>query len=79
MGPVPIDVSIDPIVQKGASIQGSFSHTWDTWETVIRLIDAGRINLEPFSRFIFGIDEWEKAFEAMDSRQAVKSVILPNA
>ena len=78
-GPAPIDVSIDPIVQKGASIQGSFSHTWDTWETVIRLIDAGRINLEPFSRFIFGIDDWEKAFEAMDSRQAVKSVILPNA
>lgn len=78
-GPEPINVSIDEIIQKAASIQGSFSHTWDTWETVIKLIDAGRINLGPFSTHIYSIEEFEKAFRAMDSRETVKSIIIPNA
>lgn len=77
-GPEPIHVSLDPIIQKAAAIQGAFSHTWDTWETVIRMINAGKINLEPFTRHIYPIEEWEKAFQAMSSREAVKSVILPH-
>ncbi|MGI6070800.1 MAG: zinc-dependent alcohol dehydrogenase [Blautia sp.] len=76
-GPRPIQMSLDPIVQKAACIQGAFSHTWDTWETVIRLLAHNRLPIEPFLTHVYSIDRWEDGFRAMADREAVKSIILP--
>ena len=37
-GPQPLGFSLDPLVQKNVTLQGSFSHNWPIWERVIRLI-----------------------------------------
>ncbi len=72
----PLGFSLDPLVQKSVTLQGSFSHNYTTWERVITLISNGQIQLEPMRR-TFPLDSWLLAFETMDSRAISKSVLLP--
>ena len=47
-GPQPLGFSLDPLVQKAVTLQGSFSHTFRNWEQVVKLLlAAGQVNLEP--------------------------------
>jgi alcohol dehydrogenase/L-iditol 2-dehydrogenase len=76
-GPQPLNFSLDPLVRKAVTLQGSFSHNWPIWERVIRLLASGQLNLGPeFSR-IFPLAEWHNAFEAMHSGDIIKAVLLP--
>ncbi len=75
-GKEPLGFSLDPLVQKAATLQGSFSHTYRTWERVIGLMAGGRLDLSPMRR-IFPLDDWENAFQTMDSLAIAKSVLIP--
>ena len=76
-GPKPLDMSLDPIIAKAATLQGSFSHTWATWEAVLQLIQSGDIRMEPMITHRFPLSQWEEAFRLVDSKVAVKVVIHP--
>lgn len=76
-GPEPLGFSLDPLVQKAANLQGAFSHTWATWERVLALMSARKLTLAPLRR-CFRLTEWREAFEAMESRQTVKSILIPD-
>jgi alcohol dehydrogenase/L-iditol 2-dehydrogenase len=76
-GPKPLDLSLDPIIAKAATLQGSFSHTWSTWEAVLHLIESGDIRMDPMITHRFPLAEWEQAFRLVDSKVAVKAVIHP--
>lgn len=75
-GPAPVGFSLDPLVQKVARLQGSFSHTWRTWERVLGLYASGALRVAPL-RQVFPLDRWEEAFRAMDSLAVPKSVLVP--
>jgi L-iditol 2-dehydrogenase len=77
-GPEPFNFSLDPLVLKAVTLQGSFSHNWPIWERVIGLLASGKLHFCPdFSR-ISPLAEWRDAFEAMHSGEIVKAVLLPN-
>ena len=46
-GPQPLNFSLDPLVQKNITLQGSFSHNWPIWERVIRLLATGQLDVNP--------------------------------
>jgi alcohol dehydrogenase/L-iditol 2-dehydrogenase len=75
-GKEPLDVSLDPLVQKAIRLQGSFSHTYRTWERVLSLMGNGQLNLAPMRR-VFALDDWRNAFQTMDSLAIAKSVLVP--
>ena len=75
-GKEPVGFSLDLLVQKAATLQGSFSHTYKTWERVIGLMGNGQLNLAPMRR-VFPLDDWENAFHTMDSLAIAKSVLTP--
>lgn len=75
-GREPLGFSLDPLVQKAVTLQGSFSHTYKTWERVIGLMAGGQLNLDPMRR-VFPLDDWENAFKTMDSLAIAKSVLTP--
>ncbi|MDE2125898.1 MAG: zinc-binding dehydrogenase [Armatimonadetes bacterium] len=75
-GREPFNASLDPLVQKALRLQGSFSHTWATWERVLGLMQRGALNLAPMRR-VFPLAEWQAAFEAMDSLEVAKSLLTP--
>jgi len=76
-GHQPFNFSLDPLVKKAVTLQGSFSHNWPIWERIVRLLASGQLNLGPdFSR-IYKLGEWHGAFESMHSGEIVKAVLLP--
>lgn len=77
-GPQPFNHSLDPLVQKNVTLQGSFSHNWPIWEKVLSLLAAGRLDVRPIIGGIWPLEQWNEAFEAMHSGKVVKSVLKPN-
>lgn len=74
-GPQPLDFNLDPLVGKAVTLQGSFSHTYGTWERVLRLLSTGQINLKPVIGGVYPLSRWETAFSDMQGGANVKSVI----
>ncbi|HEX5482158.1 MAG TPA: zinc-binding dehydrogenase, partial [Terriglobia bacterium] len=76
-GPQPLNFSLDPLVQKAARIQGSFSHNYAIWEKVIALLASGRLDPAPLIARVEPLAEWKICFEEMASGKAVKAVVRP--
>jgi alcohol dehydrogenase/L-iditol 2-dehydrogenase len=72
-----MNFSLDPLVQKNVKLQGSFSHTWNTWERVLRLLAAGKLDVSPIIGGVWPLEEWREAFEAMHSGKILKALIKP--
>lgn len=76
-GPQPLNFSLDPLVQKAVTLQGSYSHNWPIWEKVISLLASGKIDLDPVLNRISPLTDWKSAFDEMHSGQIVKGVLIP--
>lgn len=76
-GPQPLDFSLDQLVQKNITLQGSFSHNWPMWERVLRMMSTGQLNIGPVLGGIYPLEKWEEAFEAMHSGKILKAVLTP--
>ena len=77
-GPKPLDFSIDPLVQKNVTLQGSFSHHWTIWERVIALLASGQLDVTPIIGGRWPLEQWHEAFEKMHAGTIVKSILKPN-
>jgi alcohol dehydrogenase/L-iditol 2-dehydrogenase len=77
-GPEPLNFSLDPLVQKNITLQGSFSHNWPIWERVLQLMHSGELDISPIIGGKWALNEWDSAFEAMQSGKVVKSVLIPD-
>ena len=76
-GPQPLNFSLDPLVQKNVTLQGSFSHNWPIWERVLALMASGMLNVQPIIGGVWSLDDWHEAFEKMHHGEVVKSVLKP--
>lgn len=77
-GPKPLDLSLDPLLAKAVTLQGVFSHTWDTWERALRLESTGQVRLRELISHRVPLSDWKTAFDALESGEAVKALIFPN-
>jgi L-iditol 2-dehydrogenase len=76
-GPKPLELSLDPIVAKAVSLQGSYSHNWRTWEAVLKMMAAGSLNLDAMITHRFTIESWLEAYHLVEDRKAVKVILTP--
>ena len=76
-GPQPLQFSLDPVVQKNVTLQGSFSHNWPVWERVLALLAGGQLDVKPIIGGVWPVTEWQEAFEMMHKGEVVKSVLKP--
>ena len=76
-GPQPLGFSLDLLVQKNITLQGSFSHNWPMWERVLALLSNGQLNVKPIIGGVWPVTEWHTAFEKMHSGEIIKSVLKP--
>lgn len=72
-----LQFSIDPIVQKAVTLQGSFSHNWTVWERVLALLGSRQLDVEPLIDTVAPLDGWEHAFTRMHECDYVKAVLRP--
>jgi alcohol dehydrogenase/L-iditol 2-dehydrogenase len=73
----PLGFSLDPLVHKNVTLQGSFSHNWPVWERVIALLANGALDVKPIIGGVWPVTEWHEAFEKMHKGEVVKSVLRP--
>jgi alcohol dehydrogenase/L-iditol 2-dehydrogenase len=73
-GPKPVGFSLDPLVQKAATLRGSFSHTWPMWERCLGLMATGQLHPERLAQQI-PFDRWRDGMSLAEERQAVKVVL----
>src|SRR5207302_10731440 len=76
-GPRPLDLSLDPLLAKAVTLQGAFSHTWDTWERALRLESTGQVNLRDMITHRLPLRDWQTAFQSLELGEAIKALILP--
>ncbi len=76
-GPQPCNFTLDPLVAKAVSLQGSFSHNWPIWERVIGMLASGQIDLGPILNSVSPLSDWRSCFEAMQQGEIVKAVLKP--
>ncbi len=76
-GRQPLGFSLDPLVQKNVTLQGSFSHNWPVWERVLALLAGGQLDVKPIIGGVWPITQWQEAFEKMHKGETVKSVLQP--
>jgi L-iditol 2-dehydrogenase len=76
-GPQPLDFSLDPLVQKAVTLQGSFSHNWPMWEKVISMLASGQLDLTHILNRVAPLEEWQSCFSAMHHGEVVKAVLVP--
>lgn len=76
-GPQPLNFSLDPLVQKNVTLQGSFSHNWPIWERVLALMASGTLDVRPIIGGVWSVTDWHEAFEKMHKGEVVKSVLKP--
>ena len=76
-GPQPLNFSLDPLVQKNVTLQGSFSHNWPIWERVLALLTSGTLDVRPIIGGVWPLEQWHDAFEQMHTGAVVKSVLAP--
>jgi len=77
-GPEPLGFSLDPLTAKAVHYQGTFSHTWRTWEAVLEMSRRGMLRPEALVTHEMGIRDWLTAYRLVESREAVKIILHPS-
>jgi len=77
-GPQPLGFTLDPLVKKAVTLYGCYSHTWSTWENVLRLFGTGVLDPTSALGGVYPIEEWGEAFSAMERGDNIKSVLAPH-
>jgi alcohol dehydrogenase/L-iditol 2-dehydrogenase len=73
--PKPEEIAVGEIVTRQLSLIGSFSHTWATWETALKLLSEGKVSTKPLITNTYPLAEWRQAFETLLNLQGVKAVL----
>ena len=67
---VPID--LDAILMKEITISNSYASERTSWQRMMRLLAAGKIQMEPYCSAVLELSEWEKAFEMFERKEGYK-------
>jgi len=76
-GPQPMNFSMDPLVKKAVTLQGSFSHTWAVWERVLSMLGTGQLDPRPYLSRVAPLEEWKPSFDGMHNGDLIKAVLTP--
>ncbi len=72
-----IEVDFDKLVTKEIRTVGVQSQRWTSWDRALKLLAAGKVDLEPLATHEFSLREWEKAFEVFENKTGLKVVMYP--
>ena len=76
-GPGPVGFSLDQIISKVVTLQGTFSHNWDVWEKCLVLMSEKKVDLGEIITHELPLDQWSRAFDLMESKEGLKIVLTP--
>ena len=72
-----IAIDLDKLVVKEIHMVGSQSQRWTSWDKLVKLLAAGKLDLEPIASHEFKMSEWERAFDAFEHKEGLKMILYP--
>jgi len=72
-----VRIPYDRGIFKGIRYDFCFSSSWTAWEKAIHLISKGLLPAEKLITHRLPLEQWEEAFQLLESRQAVKVILIP--
>ncbi len=72
-----IEFDLEKVIQKEIRLVGSRSQKPADWEPSLELMNNGRVNAKAMVTHEFDITEWDKAYEAIKSGEAIKVLLTP--
>jgi L-iditol 2-dehydrogenase len=76
-GPEPVGFSLDLLITKAATLQGTYGHSRQAWDSVLRMLDSGVLNPKPLVSAVLPIQRWREGYELVESRRAAKVILKP--
>lgn len=73
----PANYSLDPLVGAAFSIKGHFGYDWVSWRNVMKLWQAGRINLKAMISHDMKVSEFFNALDLMRKQKSMKIILRP--
>lgn len=73
----PVTIDFEKVATKELKVTGVQSQKWTAWDRALKLLKAGKIQLEPLVTDVFPMSDWEKAFKAFESKNGLKIVMYP--
>ncbi|MEW6266970.1 MAG: zinc-binding dehydrogenase [Thermodesulfobacteriota bacterium] len=73
----PITIDFEKVALKELKVTGVMSQRWTSWERALKLVESGRVKLEPLVSGEFSMPEWEKAFQAFEDKKGFKILLYP--
>ena len=72
-----ITIDFEKVATKELKVTGVQSQRWTAWDRALKMLAAGKIRLEPLVSSEFSMKDWEKAFQAFESKSGLKIVMYP--
>lgn len=74
-----VSANLNKVINKEIKIIGSRSQNPSDWEPSLQLISSGAVQTEKLISHQFSLQEWDKAYWAIKSGEAIKVVLKPRA
>jgi L-iditol 2-dehydrogenase len=75
MGAAQIDVVT--LLLHQIRLYGAVSHGSTAWDTAVRLVNSGQVNMGPLVTDIFPLSQWDQALAKVESHEGLKVLLQP--
>ena len=72
-----LTVPWDHIAFRQLRINGSVGYTRETWTQTMQILGQGKVTVEDTITHQLSLQEWQKGFDLMEQKQAVKILLNP--
>lgn len=76
-GKKPVQFDWDAAQGKACTIIFNISTYYTSWKKALSMLSSGKVSARKIITHEFPLDEWEKAFEAVENLTALKAVLIP--
>ena len=67
----------DEAARKACTIVFNMSTGFTCWDRAIGMLASGAIDGDKLITHVFPLEDWEKAFQMVESKQAIKALLIP--
>ena len=72
-----LEIPWDTAIRELLKIHFCRGTSYGSFDKFCSLAEAGKLNLTPMISKVFPLEEWQKAFDSVESRESIKALLIP--
>jgi len=72
-----VQINMEPVIRNELKVYGSICYNYKEFDQALDLIGKKKVELEPFTRNLFPLKDYDTAFAFAMSRQGIKTILKP--